>query len=640
VIRNYSEQILLLAKRLGIAYLLYFITRLIFYAYNRPLFPAVGIADFFRDAVYGLRFDSFSIAATNSLFILLSLIPGPLFRRTWYRRVLYWLFMAVNTLCVCANLVDTGYFAFIRKRSTADLFAQLGGQTDVLKLVPQFAADFWLLVVFLAAIVFGVHKLYMRTRLRDVPGENSRGAKVILVCVGMFILTAGLAVLAIRGGVQRVPIDIVSAGAVAGSEEAPIVLNTPFTLIKTVDHRPLEALNYYTADELDAIYSPIHHYRDSVFKKQNVVVLILESFSKEYTKLGGKPGLTPFLDSLMGHSLIFTNGYSNGTKSIEGIPAILSSLPSLMDDPLINSMYANNRQSSFASLLRGEGYETAFFHGGINGTMNFNDWAKLAGYQAYLGRNEYMNDDDFDGFWGIWDEPFLQFAAMRMGKMKQPFHAAVFTLSSHHPYFVPKEYKGKFPEGPLENSVSIRYADHSLRRFFATASKMDWYKNTLFVLVADHCGISDSPFFSNPVGFLSIPILFYRPDNSLKGVHGKVSSQIDILPHAMRLLGYNKPFFAFGEGFRRPRVGFEPWYHNGTHHVFSDSLTYWYTGGELQNVYNYTKDSLLHHNLKGNYPFMDSTITTMQNAFLQSYHYVMINNLGAAEAYRDKNTGK
>lgn len=95
-----------------------------------------------------------------------------------------------------------------------------------------------------------------------------------------------------------------------------------------------------------------------------------------------------------------------------------------------------------------------------------------------------------------------------MSQFKEPFHSAIFTLSSHHPYFVPDKYKNKFPRVYLENSECIGYADYSLRQFFDSAKKTKWYNNTLFILTADHGSLSKNSFYNNPVGNLTIPILF------------------------------------------------------------------------------------------------------------------------------------
>ncbi|MBA3682741.1 MAG: LTA synthase family protein, partial [Bacteroidetes bacterium] len=421
-------------RQLLVSYLLFFICRLLFYISNASLFPSINFMHFMQDAIYGLRFDTFSIFVCNSLFIFLSIIPFNLYQKKAYQRFLKWLFIISNSIFILANCVDFGYFRFTKKRSTADLFEQIGGQTDLGKLLPQYILDFWWVVLLYIILIIILIKLFKKVKSLVLQKYVFTTIKQWGLVVLMFLFFSGCVVLGIRGGLQRIPLDIVNAGSVTIPEEVPIVLNTPFTLIKSAGQKALEKYHFYPDEFVNANFKPIHHFKDSVFKKQNVVVLLLESFSKEYTKLGKHTDLTPFLDSLMDHSLVFTNAYSNGSKSIEGIPAILSSLPSLMENPFINSIYANNKQTSFATLLGKEGYTNAFFHGGINGTMNFDDWAPSAGYTNYFGKKEYGNNDDFDGFWGIWDEPFLQYSVKKMNELKQPFHSAIFTLSSHHPY--------------------------------------------------------------------------------------------------------------------------------------------------------------------------------------------------------------
>ena len=584
--------------------------------------------DLLADCFYGLRTDSFSIVVSNSLFILLSLLPLNIFWSRAYQIILKWFYVFGNTVFIAVNCIDIAYFPFIRKRSSSDLFKQLGGQSDMMKLIPQFIKDFWWALLFFIAILALLIYFYNRIKLKPVTIRYSFSKpKQWGVISILFVLSAGFSVLAVRGGLQRVPITIVDAGSVTSVEEVPIVLNTPFTIIKSMEVESIAEYDFYSPDELKNIYNPIRHYKDSVFKSQNVVVLILESFAREYTKLGRR-SYTPFLDSLMDHSLVCSNAFSNGTKSIEGIPAILSSLPSFMENPFINSLYALNDQTSLATLLKAEGYQTAFFHGGINGTMNFDSWASLAGYSEYYGKNEYNNNADFDNFWGIWDEPFLKYSVKKMSTFKQPFHTAVFTLSSHHPYQIPEKHKNKFPKGDLKNSESIGYADYSLKEFFNAAKKTDWYQNTLFVLTADHGSISEHPFYANLVGNEGIPILFFKPDNSLKGVHKEVFSQMDILPSTLNLLGYNKAFFSFGESFSEKKRGHDYIYASSTQFLFTDSMLFCYHMPKLTQTYHYTIDSALTQKILGKYKTLDSLELMRSRAFFQTYHSTLIHNTG------------
>lgn len=628
---SYLNQISLLLKRLLVCYFLFFICRLVYYLGNLDFFQQITITSFFKTCFYGLRFDAFSITVANSLFILLSLLPVNHFAKKYYQNLLKIIFLVSNTVFLALNFIDVAYLPFIKKRSTSEIFEQMAGQSDLSKLIPQFLIDFWWVFLIFLGCVYVLYKLFSTIKLNVTPVYTLKPIKHWLFIGLLFIVTNGIAVLFVRGGLQRVPIDVVNASAVCKPHEVPLVLNTPFTIIKSISQAKLKPYQFYTDAELKELYNPIHHFKDSVFKPLNVVVLILESFSKEYTKLGRVKSITPFLDSLMDKSLVFTNGFSNGTKSIEGIPAILSSLPSLMPNPFVNSIYATNKQTSIASLLKTKGYETAFFHGGINGTMNFTDWAPSAEYANYFGRNEYDNEADFDGYWGIWDEPFLQYSISKMNQFKQPFHSAIFTLSSHHPYFVPEKYKNKFPKTDLENAESIGYADHALNLFFESAKKTTWYNNTLFILTADHAGISGHPFFANSVGNLTIPILFFKPDNSMAGTNAKVFSQIDILPSVMNLLGYNQPFFSFGENYSSPKEGHACFFSQGSHYTFEDTMAFIFNDAELYQVYNYRRDSALHANIFKTHADVEAKNIQKHRAFLQAYNSTLLNNTGAIE---------
>lgn len=618
--RSYLYQLKILAQRLLLLYLIYFICRVLFFVFNRSFFEATSIGEFLKICFFGLRFDSFSIFALNSLFILLSLIPGNHFFKEGYQKSLKIIFIVFNIPGILVNSVDYAYFPFIKKRSGADLFHQVGGQTDMSKMLPQYVKDFWwvLVLVILTSVLMII--LYKRIKIENRKYSAFTLPKTISTFL-LFTLSAGISVLALRGGTQRSPIDIINAGEYVSPEQVPLVLNTPFTLIKSAGQEELTPYNFFTEDELRKKFDPVHKFDSTEFKSKNVVIVILESFAKEYTALGktGK-SYTPFLDSLCKASLVFTNGFANGSKSIEGVPAILSGLPHLMENPFINSSFSNNYQTSFASILKQEGYTTAFFHGGTNGTMNFDSYSKLAGYDNYFGRNEYNNDDDFDGFWGIWDEPFLQYSVQKMNEFKEPFHSAIFTLSSHHPYQIPEKYKGKFPTSQLPNTESVAYADYALKLFFEKARKSSWYENSIFVLCADHTSLSDHPFYKNIVGQQAIPIVIYSPDESIKGEDARSIAQCDILPSVMNLLSYNKPFFAFGQSFLKKQNNNCYYYVNGNHLMIADSMMLSFNKANLQSVFNFKRDSSVVKDVIGKYPSLERKLTEEFRAFIQTHN--------------------
>jgi phosphoglycerol transferase MdoB-like AlkP superfamily enzyme len=316
--------------------------------------------------------------------------------------------------------------------------------------------------------------------------------------------------------------------------------------------------------EAAALYSPLHVPADSVaFRPMNVVVLILESFGKQHfgfynrTLRGGSyRGFTPFLDSLITHgAMTWQYSYANGRKSIEGMPSVLSSLPNYVEPLFLTPASLNHLSGLARELGEQKGYSTAFFHGAQNGSMGFEAFARATGFRRYYGRTEYNDDprfhgdDDFDGTWAIFDEEFLQFYALHMSQMQQPFMTAVFTASSHPPFAMPDRYKGRFPKGERPLQESIGYTDNALRLFFQTASQQPWYRNTLFVITADHSSTTIDPCYTTTLGNHTVPIILYAPGDSL--LHGydteRVVEQIDIMPTVLSYLHYDRPYIAFGK---------------------------------------------------------------------------------------------
>ncbi len=381
--------------------------------------------------------------------------------------------------------------------------------------------------------------------------------------------------------------------------------------------------NYQVADSLGNIQA---------MQRKNVFIIILESFSAEHIgALNHQQGnnnsdFTPFLDSLALKSLVF-EGFANGKRSIEGIPAILASLPTWMTEDFITSQYASNKFNSLASLLKTEGYSTSFFHGGKNGTMGFDAFSRSAGFDNYYGKNEYPDQEDFDGSWGISDEPYLQYIAKMLNNTPQPFMGTVFTLSSHHPYKVPEKHKKRFRKGPLKIQETIMYTDYALQKFFETASAMPWYANTIFVITADHTSEAWQPFYQNRVGQYAIPLIFFDPSNN-SGEHKEIiAQQTDIMPTVLDMLNYTKPFIAFGGSLLRenePRFSLS--YLNGNYQLIADGYA-WQTDHNLANaLYNFENDSLLSNDLYATQKKLAAENDRLLKAVIQQYNNRVIEN--------------
>lgn len=531
--------------------LVYQFSRGIFTLINSGQFAGLSPRAYLHIAMSALRFDLSALLLLNSLYILLLFFPLP--RRTGpqWARFLNILFITINSIALLFELSDWAYFPYNHKRATADVLSLITRKGDFLNLLPGFLLAYWYIPLAAAVLILLLNSANKAICKRTPLNHQEKTGTPLQVL--RLILVGTACTIGIRGGLQLVPIGLRNAAEVADSRYIPIVLNTPFSILFSLQNG-LSEERYYNDKVLEQYINTTKHYTGKSFAKKNVVIIILESFSKEFTGIGGRKSYTPFLDSLMAHSLVCTNAFANANRSADGIPAILAGIPSLQEEPFASSPYGSNKTSSFASLLGRKGYSSTFYHGGTNGTMSFDNFSKAAGFQRYVGRSEYPEPKDYDGNWGIWDEPFLQFTVKDIGTMKEPFCASVFTLSSHQPFVVPQQYKGRFPKGTLPIHESVGYTDNALRLFFEAAKKQAWYTNTLFVLVADHCfALAEDEYYHYHQGRFAIPLVYFAPgDTTLRGHTDTLTQQIDILPSVMEYIGYPDPFFAFGNSVFSP----------------------------------------------------------------------------------------
>lgn len=529
------------------------------------------------------------------------------------------------------NCIDLGLYRFTGKRSGSEIFSIMGFGDDFINTAPKMITDFWYLLIVFFALIFLMIRHYPKLKTYSIIKSEKKTA---WAGIGMnfllFIVFTGFTFIGFRGGIQYKPLNILSASRYGTGKTAELVLNTSFTIIKTFGKQTIEEINWMTEAEAIKI-NPVINQPNNLepFRKKNIIIIILEGIGKEYIgTLNNNIGYTPFLDSLIQKSLVFPNAYANGKRSIEGIPAILAGLPALMHDPFISSAYSGNAVTSVAGLLGKEGYSTIFFHGGTNGTMGFDNFSKLAGFEKYFGRSEYNNDADFDGSWGIYDEPFLVRAAQELDKITTPFLASIFTLSSHHPYKIPEKYANQFPKGTLPIHQSVRYADYSLGKFFENASKMSWYENSLFIITSDHTALSEHSFYRNHVGLFSVPLIMYIPgDTLMQGVNMKTTQQIDILPGLMDYLGYDKPFFAFGESmFETNSKGYAIQFIDDTYQLISDGYIFTLDTLRQNTLYNFVLDSTLSSNISDVESLQENKMELKLKSVVQQFNKAIIHN--------------
>lgn len=626
--------------RLLIVMFLLFITRFIFYFLNRDLFPGILISDWASILYGGLVFDLAGMLYFNALLIILMTIPLPYQWRVslGYQKVLKWIFFVTNGIGMALTCVDFIYYRFTLRRTTLSVFKEFSNEENTLQLGARFIWDYWYVIFIFILLVYLMVRLYNLLKIKVVPINSPVGYYVKATV--FFLLAIPMAIAGIRGHLfehSSRPITISNVGDYIDKPQATyLVLNTPFCFVRTVKSDFLTEVQYFPENELETIYTPVHPADSTItqpFSKKNVVVIILESFGKEavgfYNKDldgGAYQGFTPFLDSLASVSKVFWQSFASGRKSIDALPSIITSIPSVVD-PFALTPYISDSIHSLAHILGKEGYHNSFFHGAPNGSMGFLSFMNLMGVNNYYGKDEYGNNKDFDGYWGIWDEPFMQFFAKKLDDMPQPFFSTFFSVSSHHPFQVPPQYEGKFKKGPLPLLQCIGYTDMALQKFFNKAARSDWFKNTLFVISADHATVSYHKEYQNFWGDISIPILLYSPgDSSLTGVDPGIIQQIDVMPTVLGYLNYNKPFLAFGEDvLNRKGPGFAFNYSGGYRWIEGDYLLF-FDGQQSTGLYNYKKDRANLNNLLSSEKEIAAHMERRLKAFIQQYTNRLIQN--------------
>ena len=542
-----------LVYRILLAYLFYFFARILFYTYNANLLKVDGLYDFLALSYHGLVFDTTTILYVNSLFILLTVLPLKINTEKGFQKFLFYLYFITNIFAYATNFIDFIYYRYTFSRSTRASLDTLENEQNKVKLLVNFTLNYW--HVFLLFVVMAVIWVLLYRRYRVYVVMPKINSKYFAISTAMFLLITTLCIGGIRGDFKKStrPINLLDASRyVTNASQADVVLNTPFSIIRTWNTNTFKKIDLVSKEEIDSLLVPIKQYQNSAVTKPNIVIFILESYGREYvgafnknTKIPNYEGYTPFIDSLAQHSLIFTNAYANGWKSIHGVSSIIAGIPSFKD-AFTSSPYPKQKIESLVSTLRSQGYDTSFFHGAPNGSMGFLGFANILGYDHYYGKTEYNNDDDFDGVWGIWDEPFFQFFNRELTKKKEPFMATLFSVSSHDPYKVPEKYAGKFPKGKVNINESIGYTDYALKQFFKVARKESWFNNTIFVMLADHGNTVAYDEYLKEGNRNTVPILFYSPNKKYVGVNDDWAQQIDIYPTLLDMIGYQKPFRSWG----------------------------------------------------------------------------------------------
>lgn len=519
-------------KRTLLTFVLLAFIRLVFIFWNLNYLGNIAIQDVLIAYLYGFRFDLATAFIINLVFILFSLFP---IKHKGWQNIGKLIFVSFNSVFLIINIVDIEFFQFIGKKMTVDIF-DMGG--DISDQTIQLLLNYWYFSLPSALLIYFLWRFYPKGKMKAYPWYQG------LIFIIMMIIISGIG---IRGGIQLRSISPKQAFIFDQHELGNVALNSAYTIARSLSKKPLPAKKYYTSDKaaLDFIRSKRDFSQSKLKLNQpNIMILIIESLSQEYIDTG----YTPNLSRRFQQGMYFPMNFANGRRSIEALPSILLGIPSILEKPIYQSQFQTNQFHGLPQLLKREGYQTSFFHGGKTGTMDFDAFVASIGVDEYFGKEDYPNSDHYDGNWGIFDHYFLAFMHRKINEMQPPFFTTFFSLSSHQPYAIPLEFKDKFPKGTLEIHESIGYLDYSLEQFFKAIENEPWFKNTLFILTADHTQKLETAEFNNALGRFRVPLWFYHPTLDLKpyASASRITQHSDIFPTILDLTKLKQQNLFFG----------------------------------------------------------------------------------------------
>ena len=630
--------------RIFLIYLCYFFCRLMFVYFNNDLVQVKSISQLAELCYYGLRFDNVAIVYSNIIFILMSIIPWKKTTYPLYQKVVFWVYWLCNAFFLSLNFIDFAYYRFNQNRLMNNFLEVIKFESNKIDLLIHFTWVYLHLIILFFAMLYLLALAYKRLKIYPIIIENywRYGLSSFLLFFGSITLF----VLGARGGDFKKstrPITLIDAmDNVRTPQQADVVLSSAFTLLKTLGQDNFnKSKDRFTNLEIEKELNTIKEYPPSgrFEKKPNIIIFILESMGREYWgalnetyDIPNYKGYTPFLDSLARHSLIFPNGFATSRKSIHGMPSILAGIPSF-ETSYASSLYSRQKVGSVVSVAKELDYQTSFFHGAANGSMGLLGFSNILGFDNYYGRAEFNNDLEFDGSWGIWDEPFLGYVKSVLDQQRTPFLSSVFTITSHEPYIIPKDYEGKFDKGHLPMHQCVGYTDHALRKFFEASKTSDWFENTIFIFTADHSNQTYFPFYEKTVNRFANPLMIFKSNSELKGVDMKLASHLDIFPTVADLIDYPKPFKSWGRSLVSNQ-NHEPfvinYFSGGSYFMMNENLICVHNGNNAIGFYN-VKDKNMENNLIRNKTQEMIDLENKCSMFLEDYFESLMSGIGSSQ---------
>lgn len=474
--------------KLVIFWILFFaFFRLLFVIYHHAKIPDGKHSNTVLAFLYGLRLDLAVACFASIIPYILWSIQQFFKRRIFHKTNLYFNFflIALVSLLSIANIKIYGEWGTL-----------LNARALHYLLYPKEAVasiSIWalLLLLFSCFIIayMGIKKYRKHVTHFSYTIENKK-LKVVLIVIFPILLTIGS-----RGGLQLAPINESTVYYSPLSINNHIATNNiwylahsildandtknPFLFTDNENAKKITAgLFDTTNDESEIVVTKIN--------KPNIVIIILESWTADIIKaLGGENNVTPYFDELQKKGILFTQMYSSGYRTDQGLISILSGFPAQPYNSIITTPNKTEKIPSINNTFSKQGYQSSFYYGGESEFANMKSYLLNTHFQKIIDKRNFKAKE-FNSKWGAHDEFVLQKQLKDLASEKQPFFSVLLTLSTHEPFEVPMKtpFNGSLEEDQFKKAAY--YTDHCLATYFNEAKKQSWYANTLFILVADH----------------------------------------------------------------------------------------------------------------------------------------------------------
>ncbi|WP_343611485.1 LTA synthase family protein [Chryseobacterium oranimense] len=470
-------------------------------------------------------------------FGLMLFLPS---KRIKIRNMLYFITLLLYVLLIIFNAVSEYFFYnefgvrynFIAVDYLIYTNEVIGNIMESYPVVPLFSA---ILIVTLAITWF----IYKKTKdeLLELPNFKQK-----MVLLGSFIVMVSLSILGVSS-LMQIRSDNVFADEIENNGLPKFYW--AFT------HNELDYFQFYPQiNQQEAEKNFLSQYSEPALQrniiaeqpelKKNVVLISIESLSADFMEhYGGTLKITPFLDSLADRSMMFTNLYATGNRTVRGLEALTLCIPPTAGESIIKRDDNKNKFTT-GSVFKSKGYNVKFLYGGYSYFDNMQDFFAGNGYDI-VDRNNFKPEEiTFANVWGVADEDMAKKAIQTMNaeaKSGKPFFNHWMTVSNHRPFTYP-DGRIDIPGTAKSRDGGVKYTDYSLRMFFEMAKKQDWYKNTVFVIIADHCASSAGK-TELPMDKYRIPAMIFSEGFIEPQKFDKLMSQIDIMPTLFGLLNFN-----------------------------------------------------------------------------------------------------